>query len=257
MSELEAVQSFIDLSRKLRTPAELDLLLQSITRDMGFDHYALIHHVDLSPIRADFGHMVKGELLALTDYPDAWVEQYISDEIVSRDPVLLASQRTSVGFAWSEMATLITLQRPHLDQLERGRKAGIGDGFTVPANVPGEANGSCNFVVETGRDLPDQRLAMAQLIGSYAFEAGRSIVTKARLDQDEQPIELTSRQLECIALAGRGKSDWEIGKILGLAEGTVKTYINSARDRYGVAKRVQVVVRAVYDGQLPLAELLR
>jgi LuxR family transcriptional regulator, quorum-sensing system regulator CciR len=255
-SKLSVVQSFIDISRELTNPADLDALLQSITREMGFDHFALINHVDLSPFEAELGHMVTGHLLALSDYPESWIAEYIEDDIVTSDPVLIASHRTNVGFAWDELPNLIQLNRQHLAQLERGRKVGIANGFTVPSNVPGEVTGSCNFVVRTGHELPYTELMMAQLVGSYAFQAGRSILTHARTKQRKQ-VKLTPRQLDCVALVGKGKSDWEISKILGIAEGTVRDYIDDARSRYGVSKRVQLVIRAIYDGHLPLSELLR
>ena len=256
MSRLKDVQSFIDISRGLRNPADLEALLQSITKEMGFDHFALMQHVDLTPFQKELDHMTTGQLIGLSDYPEPWVEQYIGDNIVTYDPVLLASHRTNVGFAWSELDKLIELQRVHHEQLERGRKAGIGDGFTVPSNVPGEANGSCNFVVKSGRELPEKELMMAQLVGSYAFEAGRTIITHAKTDIVER-TKLTPRQVECIILVGRGKTDWEISRILGIAESTVKDYINDAKSRYNVVKRVQMVIRAIYDGYLPLSELLR
>jgi LuxR family quorum-sensing system transcriptional regulator CciR len=66
---------------------------------------------------------------------------------------------------------------------------------------------------------------------------------------------LTHRQLECIVLVARGKSDWEISKILGLSEHTVKDYIKEARERYDVPTRIQVVMRALYDGAIPFSEL--
>ena len=256
MSRLSDVQSFIDISRGLRNPADLAALLQSITKEMGFDHFALMQHVDLTPFEKELGHMVTGQLIGLSDYPENWINQYIDDNIVAYDPVLLASQRTNVGFAWSQLDQLIDLKRPHFEQLERGRQAGIGDGFTVPSNVPGEANGSCNFVVKAGRELPAKELMMAQLVGSYAFEAGRSIITHAKTNIVEK-TQLSPRQIECIALVGRGKTDWEISRILGIAESTVKDYINDAKARYNVVKRVQMVIRAIYDGHLPLSELLR
>src|SRR5688500_3895223 len=256
MSGLAEVQAFIDISRRLTNAADLDALLQGITREMGFDHFALIHHVDLTPFEKELGHMATGQLVALIDYPENWIEEYIGNAIVTYDPVLLASHRTNVGFAWSEIPRLIEMKRPHLEQLERGKRAGIGDGFTVPSNVPGEANGSCNFVVRTGRDLPTQSLMMAQLVGSYAFEAARNIVTRARVLNYAGP-KLSPRQIDCFVLYGQGKTAWEISRILGIAESTVKEYFDDARARYGAASRIQVLVRAVWDGQIPLTALLR
>lgn len=162
MSRLDAVQAFVDDARSLRRPTELRNLLADITVEMRFDFFALMHHVDLSGYTEALTHMEKGELVALSTYPEMWVETYIADNIVDNDPVLLASQRTNVGFPWSEVPTLIAETQAHREIRKRTVKAGIDDGFTVPAHVPGEVNGSCHFAMATGRALPDRNLNMAQ-----------------------------------------------------------------------------------------------
>jgi DNA-binding CsgD family transcriptional regulator len=60
---------------------------------------------------------------------------------------------------------------------------------------------------------------------------GRAAVAKG---QGHWPASLCPRQVECIALVAQGKSDWEIGQILGLSRDTVHEYVESARRRYGV-----------------------
>jgi LuxR family quorum-sensing system transcriptional regulator CciR len=151
---------------------------------------------------------------------------------------------------------LINFTENHRQIVEKTRQAGIGDGFTVPANVPGELSGSCNFAVKTGSHAPPSSFAMAQLVGSFAFQAARTIVAHSRGFEPFSKVELTERQLECIVLVARGKTDWEIGKILNISEETVKQHIANARERYDVTKRMQVVLRALYDGLVPLSELL-
>ncbi len=230
--------------------------MQGISREMGFDHFALVHHVDLRPYGTLDGHLLTSEFVALSNYPQYWVDQYVADEIVNFDPILLASQRTNVGFGWSQLDELIPLMPIHREIMERTHKAGLADGFTVPANVPGELNGSCHFATGPERMAQKDNFPMAQLVGSFAFQAARKLVIRMRSLPGEPAVQLTQRQLECIVLVARGKTDWEIGKILGITEETVRQHIKSARERYDVPKRVQVVLRAVYDGLVPLSEML-
>lgn len=258
MSRFDAVQAFVDEARTLHRPSELRGLLDAITNEMGFDYFALIHHVDLSGYSEALTHMEEGELVALGTYPESWIEQYIADNIVANDPVLLASHRTNVGFCWSDIPTLIPVTEAHREIRERTVMAGIDDGFTVPAHVPGEANGSCNFAVATARALPHDNLKMAQLVGGFAFQAARAMVFNA-FPQAKRAIKgpLTQRQLECVLYAAKGKSDWEIGQILGISQGTVKRHIEDARAHYEVGSRMQVVMRALFEGQIGLADALR
>lgn len=260
MTAFAQVEQFIDQSRRAATPRELESLLADITAEMGFDFYALVHHVDLTPMRRDLRHMANGSLVAITNYPEAWVETYVARNMVGSDPVHLASHRTNVGFRWGDVGRYIRLSLDHRAMLDDTRHAGIEEGYTVPANVPGEANGSCTFAIRRGARLPDQNLAMAQLVGSFAFQAARSLVMRAQAQAQAQPPDppqLTQRQLECVLLVGRGKSDWEIGRILGISEETVKHHLKQAREHYDVARRVQLVMRAVHDGQIALTDLLK
>lgn len=255
MSKLRDVQTFIEQSRQVESPAVLHDLMQDISREMRFDHFALVHHVDLRPLGTLANHLVTEDFVALSDYPQVWVDQYINDDIVSNDPVLLAAQRSAVGFAWDQVGDFITITQAHRDITERTRQAGLTNGFTVPANVPGELNGSCNFAVGAGHDVPSENFPMAQLVGSFAFQAARTLVARMRDIPDRPPVRLAQRELECIVLVARGKSDWEIGRILGLSEATVATYVKRARERYDVPSRIQVVLRAVYEGSIPFSEL--
>lgn len=259
MSRLDAVQAFVDKARSLRRPSELHGLLAEITKEMGFDYFALMHHVDLTGYSQALTHMEQGELVALSTYPETWVEKYIADNIVANDPVLLASHRTNMGFSWSEIPSLISVTPAHREIRERTVKAGIDDGFTVPAHVPGESNGSCNFAMGSGSALPeDNNLKMAQLVGGFAFQAARAMVFNACPEAKAlRKAPLTQRQLECVLFAARGKSDWEIGKILGISPGTVKRHLEAARAHYEVGSRMQVVMRVLFEGQIGLVDTLR
>src|ERR1044072_6331926 len=151
MTQLHDVQYFIDASRRVASPQKLEQLISDICSGMGFDFCALVHHVDLSPMNSQLTHMADGTLVAITNYPPGWVETYVARNIVANDPVHLASHRTNVGFRWDEVSELIEVTSAHRAITADTRKAGIEQGYTVPANVPGEANGSCSFAMREGR----------------------------------------------------------------------------------------------------------
>ena len=57
--------------------------------------------------------------------------------------------------------------------------------------------------------------------------------------------------------AARGKSDWEIAKILGIGHETVIRHLKQARERYGVAKRTLLTVHALFDGTIAFIDVFR
>ena len=54
-----------------------------------------------------------------------------------------------------------------------------------------------------------------------------------------------------------GKSDWEIGKLLGISESTVHKHIEDAKRRFGVSTRIQLVVRSLADARLNFSDILK
>lgn len=249
MGQLREVQEFIDLSERVKTSQALYLLLEQITNDMGFNYFALIHHVDIRAKDAD-------SALWLENYPRQWAEVFVNSGLYSEDPMLIAAQATNVGFAWSDVPSMIKLNKKHKEILMRVRREGLGDGFTVPAHVPGEANGSCNFAMAGSALIPRSNMPMAQLVGSYAFQAARKMVLRRLSSMERVKPKLTARQLECVVLIARGKSDKEIAAHLGLRPSTVSEYIEDACDRYGVSRRIQLAFHAVHDGHLTLSDAI-
>lgn len=210
--------------------------LDDATRELGFRYFALLDHDSL----ASTGH----GLVRIDNYPEDWVGELTRTGLGRDDPVHQASRRSNTGFAWSELKSLILLGRHHKTILARSRYFGIGEGFTIPANVPDEPSGSCSFAVRVGADLPETRLRCAELIGAHALRAARRL--RPLRSAPVRPT-LSRRQIQCLRLVARGKTDWEIARILGLSIETARQYVKSARAAYDVVSRTQLVVYGLRD----------
>ena len=216
--------------------AALRNVLDDVARELGFHYFALLHHASLRP-----GGV---KLIRIDNYPSGWEDEMHASGFVADDPVHLASGRTNVGFAWSDLEGLVALTARHGEILERSRRHGIGQGFTTPANVPGEPGGSCSFAVKCGRELPVQRLLCAEQNGAHAFQTARRIHHYPAAGQHPH---LNRRELQCLHLLAAGKTDWEIAKILGISVETVHCYVKRARAAYDVVSRTQLVVHGLRD----------
>ena len=65
--------------------------------------------------------------------------------------------------------------------------------------------------------------------------------------------ELTARERECLQWAAAGKSAWEVGVILGIAERTVVDHLTKAKEKLGAATRTHAVAKAVMLGLIEVA----
>lgn len=229
---------------------ELGMALAMATTEMGFQRYALTHHVDATTILGPTA-------MRLHNYPEEWVEHYDRQALVFCDPVHRASHMTNLGFRWSSIEQMIVLTKSDREILQMGRERGIADGFTIPANIPEEARGSVSFVVRTGNSVPEPMLHLAKVVGDHAFEAARRL-TFGR-GQRSAPLlpRLTDRQRDCVLWVARGKSAGEIAIIMNLSKETVTEHITQACMRYGVNKRTLLVIRTVFDGTLTIPDILK
>jgi LuxR family quorum-sensing system transcriptional regulator CciR len=233
--------------RLVESEEQLSSLLESISLELGFAFFALTHHVDI--------RQAPQPAIRLATYPAEWVDYFDGQRLGPSDPVHRASHLTSVGFAWSEVPAMIPLTRRDRDILDRARLAGIGDGFTIPAHVPGESHGSCSFATRRGETIEPDALPRAQLVGAFAFEAARRLWKIRAVDK---PVPgLTDRQRDCLLWAARGKSDWEISRILGISHETVIQHLKQARERYGVGKRTLLAVHALFDGTISFLDIVK
>ena len=243
----DRIDAFVRDVSGVVSEAELAGLLEEISAEMGFQYFALTHHVDI--LRAP------QPAIRLHNYPLQWVDYFDEEKLGPSDPVHRASHLTSVGFAWSKLSQMIHLTPRDRMVLEAANINGIGDGFTVPAHVPGESNGSCSFATRTGQPVLQEHLPIAQLVGAFAFEAARR-VWRMRAGPSPTP-HLTDRQRDCVVWAARGKSDWEIAQILGISRETVIQHLKQARERYGVTKRTMLAVSTLFDGTISFIDILK
>ena len=247
VAHLQRVQAFADDAHKVGSMADLDLMMSQAAREFGADFYLMIHHTD-------FTRAIPG-LVRLGNYPQEFIQISRQDGQPLDDPIMEACEKTLTGFFWDSVDRVVALDERHHRRIEKVKSTGLGDGYVVPAHIPGEHLGSCHFAVERGRYLPRENSAALQSIATFGFEAARRLAQQRDRIWTERPP-LTPRQRECLVLSARGKSDAVIGQLLGLSPRTVNGYIEDAKRRYGVATRGQLVVSALYASEISFQDIV-
>lgn len=88
-------------------------------------------------------------------------------------------------------------------------------------------------------------------------DPGTNIITgsmEADSEREGEPLHLTPRQVEVLALLMRGNSNKQIARILNISEGTIKIHCMSIFKELGVANRTQAAVFA--EKVMPQFEVL-
>lgn len=84
-------------------------------------------------------------------------------------------------------------------------------------------------------------------MASYLHETMRRVVFSQDTRRQPPPL-LTLREKECLTWAAAGKTNWEIGYILNIAERTAEHHLANATRKLDAVNRCQAVARAVSMG---------
>jgi DNA-binding CsgD family transcriptional regulator len=177
--------------------------------------------------------------------PAEWTADYVRRDYLKNDPVARQVLRDRRPFAWSAGG-----KQGHLSKRERAvmrRRADLRmrEGFVVPIF---ESTGNTGVVSIAGSKprLDEAARGALTLASVYIYNKLHALRRAAFGDASR----LTGREMEVLHWLATGKSDWEIGRILGVSGKTVNYHAENIKRKFGVGTRIQAVVAAMQQGKL-------
>ena len=243
---LALADTVIHALRNTTTQSELATLMEAVTRELECRYYALIHHDDLDQARPD--------RVDIKDYPAAVADRLFGERRYRRDPIIRGCIFADGAFLWSDLHRIIQLDMQDRASFEFGMREGLNEGITIPYVRLGDCPGSCTFAGMRRPNVASRYLGPAQMIGVFAFQAARRLVSCSDVSPPTPP-RLHPRPRDCVVLAGRGLSNKEIARALSLSPRTVDCYLTEARRLFDAHDRTELVVSAVLAGEVGLHEL--
>jgi DNA-binding CsgD family transcriptional regulator len=221
---------------RAKSSNELRVEMYRFAKEMGFEHfcYALTIHTP----------SLKSRQYIISGFPQEWVERYVSRDYFKIDPLVRHAQNSTLPAIWTDQMLHDTKATAFWDEaLAFGLAAGLSFSVHEQLGVTG--------IFSLARDKPlDMSGAdLAALVGRAQMFASLLHHAVARIDLPkllpEQSVQLTARERECLRWAADGKTSWEIGQILSIAERTVVFHVNNVIQKLGASNKTQAIVRAV------------
>ncbi len=240
MDHLELLASFLERCQSEHSSLlDIDAAFGAAIATLGFRHFAYCLHADpadptLRPV-------------LLHNYPAAWARRFRAAGHFRIDPVLQLATRTVRPFFWDAAFEARPISEAQHIVLEEAAGFGIAHGYTIPLHgraTAGSPRASCSVVPASGALDPRSYTTVRLLALCLYACTGRAHI------ENSSPAELTTRERECLTLVARGKTDWEIARLLGLSQVTVHYHIEHAKQRFDVITRMQAVVQALRTGQI-------
>lgn len=169
-----------------------------------------------------------------------WAEQYQAMQYSAIDPVVTTSCRSTRAFTLHEVAGP---SRDGAQILADSRRHGLFDGLCAPIRAGYDDVGFVLLGADHLLQLADyERFLLHGMCDAYARTG------LALLPPRAEPPSLTRRELECLKWVAAGRSDPQIGMILGLSPNTIHAHVEAAKRKLMANSRAQLVLRAVMAG---------
>ncbi|MEO5561738.1 MAG: LuxR family transcriptional regulator [Dokdonella sp.] len=233
----------VELLQLCETSEQLAATISGLAGKLGFEHW--MYGLDL-PVIDD-----RKQQYMLGGYPSEWVEHYFLSEYLRLDPVIAHCQAHSTPLLWPSTQT----PPPSTDKRSRAvwrmfneaREFGLASGISIPVHGLGCRWGLMSFAAKTPMSLQDLRelVPHLHLLAHGIHDAGRRYAPGIA---PPATAHLTAREVECLHWVAAGKTSWEIGRLLSVAERTVVFHLQNATQKLGVSGRQAAIARAIVAG---------
>ncbi len=234
-----AMFDFITESSQARNNDAVLASLDKAARAFGMDCYA-ISGIPLPNERIDPYFM-------LNAWPDGWFERYVQQNYVHVDPVIYRTKMSNEAFVWSEALADQPLSRTAKRVMNEATEFGMLDGYSVPLHSVGGFQAIVTFGAKKV-DLSSEQRGALHIVSIYAHNRLRAFLSDNNERSAAAAGKVTPREREVILWCSAGKTNWEIGQILGISEKTVQHEIASASRKLNSVNRAQLIAESIRLG---------
>ena len=182
-------------------------------------------------------------LLGFGNYPADILDYYANEQSALCDPCRNIAIFKPELISWRKVfaAARGVKEREFIIKM---RENGIKDGLSIPVYGPEGClailnYGSVNFLDLTMDD--DEALLLVAVV---AYQRIKQFLAKS-LFKTCRTVQLSGREVECLRWVIDGKTNWEIGVLMGISPRTVQFHITNCQNKLGAINRIQTVAKAL------------
>jgi LuxR family quorum sensing-dependent transcriptional regulator len=184
----------------------------------------------------------------VSTWPSRWLEVYFGEYFAVGDPTVEHARAAVLPATFSDLRRRQQAAGGSIKVFEAAAAHGWPEGLSIPVHGPNGYSGIVALAAETRELSPPDRAAL-HLMALYLHERLKELMAPA--PSPDRP-RLSRGEIECLQWLVAGKSDWEMGEILGISEATAHWRIEKAKKKLGVKTRAQIAALAIKHGYVTL-----
>ena len=235
----EEIETYLLSINSCKTLDEILAVLQKQIRFYGFDRFTYWLRWPTSDTH---------QPVFISTYPDSFIEQYVANDYQSHDMIGRFSLEANTPFKWSDIEKKYPITKGQRMIYDDSRAVGLISGGSIPIHGPRQIEATFSVVSDLNQKQFDERFFQARhelhILATYAHER----ILQLGLHDSTHELSLTIRETEILTWVARGKTYWEIGKILNIQEDTVKKFMQRIFRLLNVSNNTHAVAKAIING---------
>jgi len=231
--------NFISETNNCKTVEEAFSVWTKELSNLGFDRVVYSLMTDHLLLEKKAGHAIIG------NYPDDWMKYYVEKGYEDIDPVRKYIMITNGSFTWDSLEKYYRkFSAEERLLMKEAEEAKLYDGVGLSlSNTFGEVVGM-GFASSSGKiDITPQHLSTINLLATQFYTVFCELEKKK--DPTVYNVYLTPKEREVLQWCKEGKSNEDIGTIMGISKDTVADHMKSIFIKLGVNSRLLAVIKAI------------
>lgn len=180
------------------------------------------------------------------DWPEEVARVYAEKDIFSKDPLVFAARRRMAAYTWAEVLAEEPLQPDMRAIFDFIATYNIRDGFCVPVHGPAGYQGLISLLAPQAIELSPRDKTILDMMSRAIHDRCRATVGFGVVNT--QTPELSAREIECMKWVAAGKTNWEIGQLLGISKSTVHFHVENVKKKLHKNSRTEAVAILILHG---------
>lgn len=241
-SEMQCVLEILHYTMQATTGTDVHHLLQLVQRTVAAPLViGGVAQLNSKGAFQDFNSVIN------VSYSNDWLYHYGTRAYATVDPVLQSVLSTFQTQIWEQ--TYLSASSPkQLEFVEEARSYGLTHGLTTGMLEPGR-NFASFFSFAGGE--PGHTVRYKKLLEYLLPYLHRILIANVHTPSANRVKGLSPRELMVLEWMKQGKTNWEISRIIGVSERTVRFHVESIFMKLDVGSRTQAVACAIEQGLFP------
>lgn len=184
-------------------------------------------------------------ILEFGNYPEELKKIYEKEESAILDPVRFYAISHIGAFKWRKIFLNIKTKSER-EFIKNLRLLNIIDGISVPIHGPSGCMAILCFASSQIINLESDIEESLSFFAIILMQAISRIMEYKK--SNSKNYDLTNREKEALKWAIEGKTNWEIGVLMGVSARTAQFHITNCQTKLGVSNRTQAAIKAVTNG---------